>query len=73
MNDFKIKLTLKEIDNDNRIVEREIDGSNFIMENGEFAMTVAEQECEILVWMDERGEEQHASKLDLVEYSVERY
>ena len=60
MNDFEIKLTLKEIDNNDRIVERKIDGSNFIMEDGEMAMTVAEQECEILVWMDERGEEQHA-------------
>ena len=73
MNDFEIKLTLKEIDNNDRIVERKIDGSNFIMEDGEMAMTVAEQECEILVWMDERGEEQHASKLELIEYSVERY
>lgn len=68
---ISIKLTLKEL-NTGRIVVREIDGSNFIMEDGEIAMTRAEQECEILFWMDARGEEQHNSKLDLIEYEVVR-
>jgi len=73
MQDSYIKLQLKETDNDNRIVEREIDGSNLIMENGEVAQTPAEIEVELYYWMEERGEDQHGSKLDLVSYSVEAY
>lgn len=68
-----IKLELKEIDNNNRIVEREIDGSNLIMECGNMAQTIGEVECEILYWMEERGEEQHNSRLDLVSYSIHTY
>lgn len=73
MNETYIKLELQEIDNNNRIVEREIDGSNLIMDNGEMAQTVGEIECELLVWMDERGEEQHNSRLELVSYSLHTY
>ena len=73
MQDSYIKVELKEIDNNNQIKVREIDGSNLIMENGEYAQTVAEIECEIFFWMEERGEEQHVSKLDLVSYSIHSY
>lgn len=74
MNDFKIALTLTELDHpDKRVVTREIDGSNFIMDDGEYAMTKAEQEAEIQYWIDETGKDQHNSTLRLDSYTVERY
>ena len=70
MQDSTIKLTLKEIDNNDRIVVREIDGSNLIMECGNIAETAAEIEVELFYWMEERGEEQHDSRLELEAYEV---
>jgi len=69
--DCVVELTLKEIDHpEQRIRTREIDGCNLIMENGEMASTESEQQCEIMFWMEERGEAQHNSRLELISYKI---
>ena len=74
MQDLTITLTLKEIDHpDQRIRTREIDGSNFIMENGQMATTQAEREAELLYWIEERGEQQHNSRLELISFTVQEH
>lgn len=72
--DFKIVLVLNELNRtDRETVTRELDGGNFIMDNGEYAITDADREALIHEWMEERGEDQHASPLELVSYTVESY
>jgi len=73
--DFKIVLQLKLLNNPERgIVTREIDGTNFIDSiTGKYAQTEEEKREHIAYWMEERGEDQHASPLELVSYTVESY
>jgi hypothetical protein len=74
MTEFKIILVLNETNRtDRETVTREIDGNNFLMDNGQYAFTDAERLTEINYWIEERGEDQHASPLELVSYTVESY
>ena len=74
MHDQTVILTLKEIDHpEQRVRTREIDGSNLVMEDGRMATTPAEREAEIFYWMEERGEAQHNSRLELISYEVKSH
>jgi len=74
MNEFKIVLVLNETNRtDRETTTREIHGDNFIMDDGEYAITDADRATQINYWMEERGEDQHASPLELVSYTVESY
>ena len=56
---------------DRETVTREIDGSLFMMDDGEYAITDADREEKIQYWMETRGEDQHDSPLELISYTVE--
>jgi hypothetical protein len=72
--DFKIVLTLNETNRKDRgHVTREIDGSLFQVNAMDYAITDADREALIQVWIDERGEDQHGSPLELISYTVEKY
>lgn len=72
--DFKIVLTLNETNRTDRgPVTREIDGSLFLVGPGQYAIVDADREALIQCWIEERGEDQHASPLELVSYTVEKY
>ncbi len=74
MTDFKIVLVLNEVNRtDRETVTREIDGSLFQLDAMEYAHTDADREALIHEWMEERGEDQHASPLELISYTVESY
>jgi hypothetical protein len=72
--DFKIVLTLNETNRTDRgPITREIDGSLFQVNAMDYAITDADREALIQVWIDERGEDQHGSPLELISYIVEKY
>lgn len=74
MEDFKIVLQLKLLNDPERgTVTREIDGSLFRLNAMDYAITDADREALIHEWMEERGEDQHASPLELISYTVEKY
>ena len=72
--EFYVKLQLTEVHADGyKNVEREIDGSNLIMDNGEVALTEREQRVELEIWMLERGFDQHGCDLYLRSWTLHRY
>lgn len=74
MEDFKIVLVLNEVNRTDRgPVTREIDGSLFRLNGMDYAITDADREALIQEWIEERGEDQHASPLELISYTVEPY
>jgi len=69
---FDIILILNEINRtDRETITRRICGSNFLMENGEYAETEADRLAHIQYWIEERGVDQNNSPLELISYTVE--